>query len=423
MTTPLPDFLRYLAPAVESALREARIVLVNGARQAGKTTLARRVAESARGRYVTMDSPAVLRAARDDPSGFLEGEGLLVIDEFQKAGERLLLALKEQVDRRPSPGRFLLTGSTRFLTIPRLSESLAGRVDIFDLWPLSQGEIGGAHDAFPDLLSGPVPRLRSLRPAPLSRREYFDAVCRGGFPEAVRRSPAGRKSWFASYVDTVTRRDVPEIARIRQEADLKRTLRFLAANTAGERNIASLARDLGIPRTTLDGYLPLLETVYLAFQVPAWSRNLSAKVARHPKVHILDAGLAAHLLGVDPAGLARPAAPAAGRLLETFVAGELARQRTWAEWSFELHHFRDRDGKEVDFVLEGTDGRVAAVEVKAARSLGESDARSLAWMRDRLGSDFIQGVVLYTGEAVLPLGDRVTALPLSALWSGASASR
>lgn len=414
-----PAIPRLLAPSVESALREARVVLVNGARQTGKTTLARRVAGAAGARFVSMDSPASLRAARDDPAGFLEGEGLLVIDEFQKAGESLLLAIKEEVDRNPSPGRFLLTGSTRFLTVPTLSESLAGRVDILDLWPLSQGEIRGARDSFPDHLFGTVSRLRSLRPSTLSRKEYFEALCRGGFPEVQRRSAAGRRTWFASYLDTVTQKDVPEIARIRQARDLKRILRFLAANTAGELNVASLARDLGMPRTTVDGYLPLLETVYLSFQVPAWSRNLSAKVVKHPKVHVLDAGLAAHLLGVDPAGLSLPSSPAAGRLLETFVAGELARQRTWAREPFDLHHLRDRDGMEVDLVLARPDGRVAGVEVKAARSLGASDARSLAWMRDRLGPDFVQGVVLYTGEAVLPLGDRLTALPISALWSAA----
>ena len=416
-------FPRHLGPAVRAALREARVVLVNGARQAGKTTLARRIAEEKGARYVTMDGPASLRAAREDPVGFLEGEGLLVIDEFQKAGEGLLLAIKEEVDRHPSPGRFLLTGSTRFLTVPRLSESLAGRVDILDLWPVSQGEIRGVRDCLPDLLFGSVPKVRSLRPTALSRREYFEALSRGGFPEAQRRSAAGRRNWFASYVDTVTRKDVSEIARIRQAGELKRILRLLAANTAGELNVASLARDLGMPRSTVDGYLPLLETVYLFFQVPAWSRNLSAKVTRHPKAHVLDAGLAAHLLAVDPAGLSLPSNPAAGRLLETFVAGELARQRTWARVPFDLHHLRDRDGMEVDLVLAGADGRVAGVEVKAARSLGASDTRSLAWMRDRLGSDFVQGVVLYTGEAVLPLGDRITALPLSALWSGRRVAR
>jgi predicted AAA+ superfamily ATPase len=365
-----------------------------------------------------MDGLASLRAAREDPAGFIEGEGLLVIDEFQKAGEGLLLAIKEEVDRRPSPGRFLLTGSTRFLIVPRLSESLAGRVDILDLWPLSQGEIRGVREAFTDLLFGSVAALRSLRPPALARKEYFSALCRGGFPEALRRSEAGRRTWFASYVDTVTRKDVPEIARIRQSGELKRILRLLAANTAGELNVASLARDLAMPRSTVDGYLPLLETVYLVFQVPAWSRNLSAKVTKHPKVHVLDAGLAAHLLAVDPDGLSRTTSPAAGRLLDTFVAGELARQRSWAQVPFDLHHLRDRDGMEVDLVLAAADGTVAGVEVKSARSLGASDARSLTWMRDRLGSDFAQGVILYTGEAVLPLGDRITALPLSALWSG-----
>jgi hypothetical protein len=263
-------------------------------------------------------------------------------------------------------------------------------------------------------------------PPPPNDPDYQDGlqpVCRGGFPEAQHRSAAGRRNWFASYVDTVTRKDVPEISRIRQAKALKRVLRLLAARTAGESNVASLARDLGMPRSTVDGHLPLLETVYLTWEVPAWSRNLSAKVVKHPKVHILDAGLAAHLLGVDPEGLSLPSSPAAGRLLETFAAGELARQRTWSAQPFDLHHLRDRDGMEVDLVLAGPDGRVAGVEVKAARSLGGADARSLAWMRDRLGADFVQGVVLYTGEEVLPLGDRLTALPLSALWSGGTKNR
>lgn len=409
---------RHAGTALELSLKEARVVLVNGPRQCGKTTLARMACEASGGRYESLDNLSTRRRALESPAGFIEGTGLLVIDEFQKGGEGLLLAVKAEVDRHPSPGRFLLTGSTRFLTLPTISESLAGRVDIIDLWPLSQGELRGRREAFADLLFGTARALRSIRPPALPRASYYEAACRGGFPPVQARSAAGRRRWFSSYVDTVTQKDVQEISRVRQARDLKRLIRYLAANTAGELHVASLARDLDLPRTTVDGYLPLLETLYLFVRLPGWSRNLTSKVVKHAKAHLVDSGLAGHLLNIDPGSMSGPASPAAGRLLETFVAGELLRQRTWASTPFELHHFRDRDGKEVDFVLEASDGRVAAVEVKASSSPGERDVRSLEWLRDRLGESFVQGVLLYTGEAVLSFGDRVTLMPVSALWAG-----
>ena len=407
---------RALALVLE-ALEDSRVVLVHGPRQSGKTTVAREVLRRRSGRFETLDDPASLEAALRDPAGFLEGEGLLVLDEFQRAGQPILLAIKAEVDRRPRPGRFLLTGSTMFLSDPALSESLAGRVDIVDLWPLSQGELGGRRERFPDLLLESPEAIRRLRPERLARREVFERVCRGGFPEAVRRSPRSRRRWFDSYVRTVVERDSRELARVRDADDLARLVRLIAARTAGESNAAELARELGVPRTTVADHLPLLRALFLFHEVPAWSRNLTSKVVRSPKVHLTDSGLAARLLGQEPEALLRPVSRAAGPLLETFVAGEIARQAAWSPDRIGLHHFRSREGPEVDLVLESADGRVGAVEVKAARSVASTDFRHLAWLRDRTGDGFVQGVVLHAGESVLPFGDRLTALPVSALWA------
>ena len=342
---------------------------------------------------------------------------LLIIDEVQRGGDDLLLAIKARVDTDNRPGQFLLTGSTRFLTVPRLSESLAGRVDLIDLWPFSQGELDRHRDVFVDRIFGATRALRRRRPPPISRAAVFGRVCRGGFPEAVRRHGRQRERWFDGYLRTLTGRDVSDIANIQRVGDLPALVRLLASRTASELNVSRLANDADVPRTTLAGYLPLLESVYLMFRLPAWSRNLTSKRVKQAKLHFTDSGLAAHLVGASPEALARPHARMAGALLESFVASEIARQRTWAATDIELHHFRDRAGAEVDLVLESRDGRVAAIEVKAGRSVGRNDMRSLELLRDRIGDDFTNGVVLGCFDDVQPLGDRLSAIPLSVLWS------
>lgn len=402
---------------LEASLDAFRVVLVAGPRQAGKTTLVREVCEARGGTFVSLDDATTLRSARADPVGFLERGRPLTIDEVQRGGDRLLRAIKADVDRRDDRGTFLLTGSTRFLSVPTLSESLAGRIDLFDLWPLSQGELRGRRDAFVERLFAGPRSLRSIRPESIDRAGVFGLACRGGFPEAVRQPRPARRRWFAAYVRTVSQRDAAEFSRIRRLEDLPRLLKLLAARTAQEVNVEEMSRELGIPRTTLSSYLVALETIYAWIRLPAWSRNLSAKVVRHPKGHVSDSGLAAHLLGVSPEALASPDAIAAGPLLETFVVGELVRQRGWSEVAHELHHFRDRGGSEVDVVVEAEDGRVAAVEVKAAASVDERDFRGIDLLRERLGKAFVHGVVLYTGSDVHPFGDQRTAMPVSALWA------
>jgi uncharacterized protein len=407
---------RRAEPIVSQALGYARIVVINGPRQAGKTTLARSMCLDRGGTFVSLDIEANRRAAVEDPTGFLVQPAPLFIDEAQRAGDPLLLSMKAAVDEDPRPGRFLITGSSKFLTVPTLSESLAGRVDIVDLWPLSQGEIEGTRERFIDRLFEDPTGLRHSRPGEIPRQEYFERICRGGFPAVLDLSAADRRRWFTNYARTVTLREVLNVARPRRAEELPALLRLLAARTAQELNVSALATALEMPRSTLTDYLPLLETVYSFHRLPAWSRNLTSKVVRHPKIHLTDSGLAAHLLGVDAQALMKPTSSATGPLLETFVAGEIARQLTWGSTDARLHHFRDRDGAEVDCVLESSDGRVAAVQVTASASVPSRSLRGLKLLRDKLGSAFVHGVILYTGAMPLPFGDRITALPLAAVW-------
>jgi len=306
---------RHITPILQDALAVSRVVFLNGARQTGKTTLALRFAKNMDASFVSLDDRAARSLALDDPEEFLEREGPLVIDEVQRGGNDLLLAIKANVDRDPRPGRFLLTGSTRFLTVPHLSESLAGRVDLVDLWPLSQGEIQDQQKGFIDALFKTTKTLRRRKPAPISRKDAFERVCRGGFPEAVARSARQRDRWLAGYVRTLTERDVGEVANIQRVPDLAALVRLLATRTATPVNVSNLANEADIPRTTLHGYLPLLETVYLIFRVPAWSRNITSKRVKQAKLHFTDSGLAAHLLGVTPASLSRADALMAGVIL------------------------------------------------------------------------------------------------------------
>jgi predicted AAA+ superfamily ATPase len=408
---------RHIGPMVQDVLDTFRIGVVNGPRQCGKTTLARQLCEARGGRFYSLDDPATLFAARQDPTSFAEQSGFVVIDEIQRAGDPLLLAIKAAVDVNDRRGQFLLTGSSRFLTVPTLSESLAGRVGIVDMWPLSSGEIDRRQETILDLMFTEPSAIRDLSPTQLTRNDYFDRAAAGGFPEAFGLPSRLRGNWFDSYLRTVLERDIADLAGVRRVDEIRRLTRILAARTSQELNLAQAADDAGVDRHTADTYRALLQTVYFFTELPSWSRNLTAKVSRRPKVHITDSGLAAHLLGADVDSLMRPTSPASGAVLETFVLGEIRKITTWSRTRAELFHFRDRGGSEVDIVLEAADGRVCGIEVKASRSLSAKDTAGLALVRDRLTDDFVHGVVLYTGDKVLGLGDRITALPISALWS------
>lgn len=393
--------------------------MVNGPRQSGKTALLTLLHRERGGSYVSLDVPGDLQSATSDPTGFLSDlDRPALIDEVQRAGNPLVLAIKAEVDQSPERGRFVLAGSTRFLTEPRLSESLAGRVRFVELWPLSQGEIDGAPDGFVEvLLTQGEDVATAVAHGSTSRLDVFERVCRGGFPEAVlARSELDRREFFNDYVRTVTTRDVRELADLEHVASLRTLVQLVAAQTASELNVSDLGRKVGLPAPTLRRYLPLLETIYLHFVVPAWTRNLTAKAIRRPKLHLTDSGIAASLMGETASSLARTGAVNAGPLLETFVAGELCRQLSWSTSGATLHHWRDKDGYEVDLVLEARDGRVVGIEVKAAVDIGAHDFSGLRALRRRAGPDFAAGIVMHCGNRVRRFGDDLLAVPVGALW-------
>jgi predicted AAA+ superfamily ATPase len=414
MVGPPPYFDRHLRPALEAALADTPVVLVVGPRQAGKTTLCRHVAEDRGARLLFLDDAVTLAAATADPAGFVAAiDGPVVLDEIQRAPD-LLPAIKLAVDRRREPGRFLLTGSADVLALPRVSESLAGRMEVLTLWPLSQGELGGHVEGFIDAL------FAQAKPGRLAAGEdragLIERALRGGFPEAVsRRAPERRRAWFRSYVTTMLERDVRNLAQVEGLADLPRLPNLLAARSASMLNVAELSRSVGLPYTTLARYLTLLEHAFLVRRVPAWAGSRARRVIKTPRVGVVDTGLLGYLAGLSPARL-DDEPTAAGPLLETFVAGELAKQAGWSRTHVEILHFRTHGGREVDLVLEADDGRLAGIEVKAAATVDAGDFKGLETLRQAAGKRFGRGVVLHTGREALPFGSDLWALPMSALW-------
>ena len=405
-------------------MASARAIVVSGPRQAGKSWLLQQLAAELHGTYLTLDDPAELAAARSDPSGFVrrEGPGPLLIDEVQRGGDPLVLAIKAAVDRSNDPGQYVLAGSTRFLSEPRLSESLAGRARFVDLWPLTQGEIDElpAGDAFVEAILEDAEAVveHAATVTGESRADTFARVVRGGFPEAaLGASERERADFFADYVRTVSQRDIRELSRMSERVELPMILRLLAARTAAELNVSDLANDAALGRDTTRRYLPLIEAILLLHRIPGWARSPAARSKSRPKIHLCDSGLAAWLGGVRHSDLRRPGHPLDGALLESFVVNELVRQTTWASAPAEVRHWRDRAGREVDVGVEAGIGRVVGIEVKAAIDVHADDVRHLAYLRDQLGAAFQLGVVLHCGDRLRRFGDRLIAAPVSAVWA------
>jgi predicted AAA+ superfamily ATPase len=410
---------RHAAHGIESATAVSRVTLVHGPRQSGKSTLVRTIAARKGLDYVTFDQRAELEAALADPAGYLRARRRpLVLDEVQRAGSELVLAIKEIVDQAPTPGQFLLTGSTNFLTLPTLSESLTGRVRIVRLHPFSLGERCGRPDDFLDrALTGPDCLLAHRGPTP-ERDEYLESACLGGFPGVTGLAGRDRDLWFDDYLDTLLQREIATAADIRRWDILSRLARHLLARTGMELVVARIAAELEIDRSTVEHHLAWLETAFLVQRVPAWGRNPLVKTVHRPKLYAADSGLAASMLGKSVAALRMPTDPTTGAILETMVVGELLKQSTWSASTVGVHHLRSADGREVDVVLEARDGSIVGLEVKSTTTPRSEDFRWLKDLRDRIDrakGRFVAGVVMHTGTARLPFGDRLVALPIADL--------
>ena len=413
-------YRRAIARQLREALADTPVVLLGGARQTGKTTLVMEILKASESaNYVTLDDVEALNAATADPSGFIfslsTASQPIILDEVQRS-PGLFPAIKASVDRDRRPGRFLLTGSANVLLLPKLSESLAGRMEILTLWPLSQTEIEGRSASFTDALfehASPLQVFKEL--ASTSREDIIGRVVRGGYPEPITRSEARRTSWFDSYMSTILQRDVRDLANIEGLTEMPRLLSILAARTASLLNLADISRTVNIPYSTLQRYLTLLETAYLIRPIPAWSGNLTIRLIKSPKVVLNDTGLASHLLGVSETRLVREPTRLGG-LLENFVAMEIIKDIGASESRPALYHWHTANRDEVDVVLEKRDGSLVGIEVKSSGTVTSSDFKGLRKLMKSTGDRFVRGIVMYTGERVVPFGEQLFAVPIGALW-------
>lgn len=408
---------RRLAPLVGEGIDVARIVFVAGARQVGKTTLVRHITRADGDhpmRELSLDDTATRDAAATDPAGFVAGlDGPTFIDEVHRAPD-LLLELKRAVDADAVPGRFVITGSANVLANRRILDALPGRIDRFMLWPLAQAEIeDGAVNLVDALFAAAPPQIDG---APVGLTAHADRIVAGGFPEARLRAPGrSRSRWFDGYVAGSLERDLVELADVRRAEDAEQLLRLLASQSANLFKAEPIGSKLGMDRKTVRSYVGFLGQMHLVHQLPGWRPGLGARETTTPKCYISDVGLLCHLLGADAQRLLADD-QVKGKALETFVVNELLKQATWAQTETRAYHYQRRD-EDVDVVLENRAGDVVGVEVKAAATVTARDWRWLVKLRDARGASFRAGVVVAPIAQTTPLGDRLWAVPLSALWT------
>jgi uncharacterized protein len=403
-------YKRHLIASLKAALNDTPVTLIVGARQSGKSTLAKQASNAT---YLTLDDFNVRSPLQHDPYGFLKGfAGSVILDEIQRAPEALL-AIKRLVDENRQAGKFLLTGSANVLVLPTLSDSLAGRMEILRLWPLAQTEIESKrHNLIDKLFDNPLTSKSYI----VNIADVCERITCGGYPEVLTREPQRRGPWFESYMQTMLERDVRDLANIQALGDMPQLLRLLAARTSTLHNQSEVSRLLGLPNSSLGRYLTLLEQTFLIQVLPAWSKNFSKRLVKAPKILLTDTGLATYILGIDSSKLANDS-KLLGQFLETFVGLELLRHLSWSQTKSRLYHFRSQSGQEIDFLLETYAGDVIGVEVKASSQITSKDLSALQNLRDELGTSFKAGIVFYTGTTLLPQGEKLWAVPISWLWT------
>jgi predicted AAA+ superfamily ATPase len=410
------DYLqRQLKTALVEALADTPVVCILGPRQCGKSTLAKR--HDPKRPYLTLDDQNYLNLAMEDPQGFVDQlPEQITIDEIQRAPE-LTLAIKRNVDANRQPGRFLLTGSANLLQLPRLADSLAGRMECLYLQPFTASEIEGCKTNFLEtwLENGITVELAPDNPpAPTNLPERLVA---GGYPEAVRRSPARARTWQNQYLLSLIERDIHDIASVKDGANVTRLLEYASLNTAQLLNLSSLSKALSFSRATVESYLSILERLFLIQRLPAWHSNRSKRLIKTPKVHLCDSGLASTLSQLR-ANQWNEARPRFGHLLESYILQQLTAMAGWMQEPPSIYHYRDKDQLEVDIVIESKN-KIWGIEVKAAATAGPSDGKGLLRLAEIAGVTFQQGIVFYDGSSTIPLNKRrnIYAVPISKLWN------
>lgn len=407
------QYHRFSEASLREALLDTPVVLIHGSRQCGKTTLALAVGEPLGYHYISLDDDNQLQAAKADPVGFVQSlPELTILDEIQRAPE-LFTSIKASVDRNRKPGRFILTGSANVLLLPQLADSLAGRMEIIHLRPLARCEITGEKPAFFDqLFSADFGSDSNQNAYPRLGESLADIICQGGYPAAIARDSAKRRSaWYRDYITTIIQRDVQDVASIRNLDVLPRLLTLAASQTARLFNSTDLASPFALSRPTIREYLTVLEQIFLIEQLQPWHANRLSRLIKTPKLHLADTGLACALLGVNSQTLWQDKS-LLGQLLETFIHQELRKYASWHNEPLSFFHFRNKDMVEVDVIVE--QGRqLAGIEIKAAATVTQGDFKGLKKLQDLCGEQFAAGVVLYDGENILPFGERLFAVPIA----------
>lgn len=405
-------FKRHIKSDLKKALLRSPVVILNGARQVGKSTLALEIQlEDPQYTYLTLDDDIVYLAAKTDPMGFIAGlQKPAIIDEVQRVPE-IFRAIKRDVDLHRKPGRYLLTGSANPLLIPKLGDSLAGRMEVINLMPLSQGEILGIEEQFIDRLFN-----KQLVNAPLlTKEQLYDKALVGGYPSIQNTTQETRQRWMQAYINSVLYRDIKDLAQIEKLTQLPNILKVLATRAGNLLNVAEISRELKMVDKTLHRYIALLETIFLiSIQLP-WSNNTTTRFIKSPKVYLVDSGLLAFLFNVNEENIAQED-NARGKIIENFVVGELQKQATWSSHWPKLYHYRTSSGDEVDVVLEDKSGKIIGIEVKGSTQVTPNDFKGMRSLQEKAGNKFIMGVVLYAGSQIVPFGETLFAMPISSLW-------
>jgi predicted AAA+ superfamily ATPase len=406
-------YRRDLREKIVEALQDTPVILINGARQTGKSTLVKELLLSTH-TYWTLDDLSVLSAIKKDPMGFVSNLSFpVILDEVQRAPE-IFLPIKMIVDQKRTPGQFILTGSANVLMLPKLADSLAGRMEIHTLWPLSQGEITDTHG---DIIENLFNMEKLYTTESLDLDSLIKRIMRGGYPEIQKRPTQNRQSeWFNSYIATILQKDIWDLSRIEGIVEFPALFNLLATRVGTLVNASEISRALGMSNTTLKRYFSLLEKIYFIYQLPSWSKNFTKRLVRAPKLYLNDTGLLTYLLGSDEEGL-RQNPTILGHVLENFVVMELLKKSTWSRVPTNLYHYRTASGQEVDIILEARDSRVVAIEVKLSKTVQPSDFKGINVFEEETGKKFYRGIIFYMGDKVVPYGKNKHAIPLSFLWS------
>lgn len=409
-------YSRYIQKTIVEALNDTSVVVINGARQTGKSTFCQQIIkdEIFKAQYVTFDDPTALSAAQSDPGAFIEGlKNYVVLDEVQRV-PGLLLTIKKFVDRDRIGRRFILTGSADVMTFPRVSESLAGRIEVHNLWPLSQVEIQGRRSSF---LKTIISKEADFKPSSYSWNDLTKAMGLGGYPEVLKRpSETRREQWFKSYINSILQKDIRELANIDGLVEIPNVLELIAGRVGSTLNLSDVSRLSGIPNTTMQRYYALLQHVFLIIHLSAWRPNLEGRVIKAPKVFLSDTGLLCYLRGERADSFLKDR-NGAGSVLENFVVMEIIKQLSWSDISLKPYHFRTHKGCEVDIVLENRKKKLYGIEIKTSSSVSSKDFKGLRYLKNFKPRDFVRGVVLYTGDQVIKFEDKLSAVPISTLWS------